>query len=307
MCDVTETCTGTPSAACPTDDAPGKAGTVCRPGSGDICDPTETCTGAPGATCPADTVATAGTTCRAAAGVCDVAETCAGVAGQACPVNAFVADGTGCSDGLFCNGEETCQAGACADRDNPCLSSCDEGTQACLADCPVAPLAGCRTAGKSILLLRDRSPDDKDGLLWKWLNGQATSIVDFGDPSAITDYALCLYAGGSLRADTVVHADAQTWRLLGGKGYSYLSPTGLQGGIQRILLKGKSDAPRSKIYWKGKGAQLADLAPGTLPLASADFPVTVQMISTANTVCFESTFAEADAKRNRADQLKLQH
>jgi hypothetical protein len=29
------------------------------------------------------------------------------------------------------------------------------------------------------------------------------------------------------------------------------------------------------------------------------------MLNTASSVCFESTFDEADAKRNRADQLKL--
>lgn len=307
VCDVAEACTGTPGAACPSDDAPGKAGAVCNPGSGDLCDPAETCTGTPGATCPADTVAPIGTTCRAAAGLCDVAETCAGVADQACPANAFVADGTGCSDGLFCNGAETCQSGVCADRDNPCLSGCDEGTQTCLATCPPTPLAGCRTAGKSQLLLRDKTPDGKDGLLWKWLNGQATGIVDFGDPSTITDTALCVYTGGgaALLLDAVVPADAQSWRLLSGKGYSYLSPTGLADGIQRILLKGNASAARSKIFWKGKGEQLEDLTPGRLPLASADFPVTVQMLNTATAVCFESTFAEADARRNRSDQLKL--
>ena len=306
LCDLTETCTGTPGAACPADDAPGKAGTVCRAGSGDLCDPSETCTGTPGATCPSDTVAASGTTCRAAAGVCDVAETCTGSAGQSCPANGFATDGADCSDGQFCNGVETCQAGACVDNDNPCLSGCDEGTETCLATCPPGPLTGCRTAAKSQLQLRDKTPDDKDGLLWKWLNGQPTSIVDFGDPSTITDTALCIYTGSAaaLLADAVVPADPQSWRLLAGKGYSYLSPTAADG-IQRILLKGNATAPRSKVFWKGKGVQLEDLPPGRLPLASTDFPVTVQMLNTATATCFESTFSAADVKRNRADQLKL--
>jgi hypothetical protein len=306
LCDVSETCSGAPGATCPADDAPGKAGTVCNPGSGDSCDPAETCTGVPGAACPTDTVASAATTCRAAAGVCDIAETCPGVADQPCPADAKVPDGTGCSDGLFCNGAETCQAGVCADHDNPCLAQCDEGTQRCLASCPPAPVAGCRTAAKTLLLLRDKTPDSKDGLLWKWLKGQSTSIVDFGQPDATTDYALCIYraGGAALLTDAVVHRDAQSWRLLSGTGYSYLSPSGAQDGIQRILLKGKPN-DRSKLFWKGKGAALPDLAPGALPLPSADFPVIVQLFNTATGVCFESTFSEADAQRNHADQLKL--
>lgn len=306
VCDLSETCTGTPGAACPANDAPGKAGLVCNAGSGDACDPSETCSGVPGAACPNDSVTAPGTTCRAAAGVCDIAETCSGVADQPCPANALVTDGTGCSDGQFCNGAETCQAGVCVDNDNPCLAVCDEGTQSCLASCPPAPVTGCRTAGKSLLLLRDKTPDDKDALLWKWLNGQTTSIVDFGQPSTTTDYALCIYRASApaLLDSAVVPSDAQTWRLLSGTGYSYLSSTGVQDGIQRILLKGKPNN-RSKAFWKGKGAALPDLAPGSLPLASGDFPVTVQVFNTATNVCFESTFAEADAQRNRADQLKL--
>jgi hypothetical protein len=305
MCDVNETCTGTPGATCPANDAPGKAGTVCRTGSGDVCDPNETCTGTPGAACPTNAVASSGTVCRAAAGACDVAEACSGTIGQTCPVDGFVPDGTGCPDGLFCNGEESCQSGVCTDNDNPCISSCDEGLQTCLATCPPAPLSGCRTAGKSILLLKDKSPDSKDKLLWKWTNGQATSITDFGQPTATTDYALCLYAGGAPIADAVVESDVQRWRLLSGKGYSYIDVSVGQSGIQRILLKGNATADRSKIFWKGKGTGLGDLAPGTLPLASGDFPVTVQMLNTASNACFESVFAESDAKRNRADQLKL--
>ena len=53
-CDTSETCSGVPTAPCPSDDAPINLGVVCRPGSGDVCDVNETCTGVPGQTCPAD-------------------------------------------------------------------------------------------------------------------------------------------------------------------------------------------------------------------------------------------------------------
>ena len=63
------------------------AGTVCRPGSGDVCDPTETCNGS-AKTCPSDVVSPAGTTCRVGSGdSCDLNETCTGVAGAPCPPN----------------------------------------------------------------------------------------------------------------------------------------------------------------------------------------------------------------------------
>ena len=89
--------------------------------------------------------------------------------------------------------------------------------------------------------------------MWKWTNGQATSITDFGQPTATTDYALCLYAGGAPIADAVVESDVQRWRLLSGKGYSYIDASVGQSGIQRILLKGNATADRSKVFWKGKG------------------------------------------------------
>jgi hypothetical protein len=233
-----------------------------------------------------------------------VAESCSGTVGQSCPANGFVPDGTACPDALYCNGEETCLSGVCSDSDNPCLSGCDEGLNACLATCPPAPLSGCRTAAKSLLLLKDKSPDAKDKFLWKWINGQTTSIVDFGQPQTLTDYALCLYAGGASISDVVVQSDPQRWRLLSGKGYSYFDVSAGQDGMQKILLKG-SASNRSKVFWKGRGVGLPDLTPGTLPLASGDFPVTVQMLNTATNVCWESVFAESDVKRNRADQLKL--
>jgi hypothetical protein len=307
VCDAEETCTGTAGAACPADDAPGNAGNVCNPGTGDVCDPDETCTGTPGASCPTDTVSAAGTECRADAGACDVAETCGGTGDVPCPADGFVADGTGCSDGTFCNGQESCQSGACVDNADPCFASCDEGTDTCAAECPAAPLSNCRTSGRSILLLKDKTPDSKDRLLWKWVNGQATMAADFGEPATTTNYALCLYSGttATLIADAEVHADSQTWTFIGGKGYRYLDGTYSQDGIQKILLKGKADADKSKILWKGKGDQLDDLLPGTLPLPPAGFPVTVQAVNNETPVCFESTFAEADVKSNRADQLKL--
>jgi hypothetical protein len=252
-------------------------------------------------------VSSSATICRASAGVCDAAETCTGNADQPCPVDSPAADGTGCSDGSFCNGLETCQSGICTDSADPCFASCDEGTDTCTAECPASPLPSCRTAGRSIFLLRDKSPDSKDRLLWKWVHGQATTLADLGEPPTTTNYALCVYSGASpaLLTDAEVQADSQTWRFLGNKGYRFFDFSLSQDGTQKILLKGNADADRSKILWKGRGDSLTDLPPNTLPLTPADFPVTVQVLNNETAACFESTFQQADVKSNREDQLKL--
>ena len=84
-----------------------------------------------------------------------------------------MADGTSCSDGLACNGEETCQAGACqagtapsCDDDNACTqdscddvlgcqhqqmpegSSCGDGRTCQKGLCLPAPSSGCSTGGR---------------------------------------------------------------------------------------------------------------------------------------------------------------
>ncbi len=57
------------------------------------------------------------------------------------------ADGAACSDGVFCNGAETCQAGDCVDGPDPCPAGyCDEAGQgcwACIADSECADSDPC--------------------------------------------------------------------------------------------------------------------------------------------------------------------
>jgi len=141
LCDVDEVCGGS-SATCPVDGL-SAAGTVCRPVAG-TCDRPETCTGA-SRVCPADFALPAGTACRPADGPCDVGESCDGST-VTCPSDRFAADGTSCSDGMMCNGAETCISGTCAagtpvecDDMNPCTSdACAES-----AGCAFTPVDGC--------------------------------------------------------------------------------------------------------------------------------------------------------------------
>ena len=251
-CDVAETCDGS-SFDCPAIDA--KSTSVCRPSAG-VCDLPDSCDGI-NDDCPVlDAKSTAECRPAAPANPCDVAENCDGVA-NACPANGFQPNSTPCSDGQFCNGAETCQTGICTPGGDPCPEFCDEGSDMCLASsCASSPLAGCRPAGKSLLLIKNKVGDDaKDRLVWKWIKGQATSQIEFADPTTTASYGLCIYDGGSSLIGTMDVPPSPNWTPISDKGYKYLDLTSSQDGAFKIKLKG-STQPKSKALVKGRGVQL---------------------------------------------------
>ena len=292
-CDVAESCDGL------TDDCPTDAflatGVVCRAAAG-ACDVTESCTGS-APDCPADTHSTA--VCRPAAGACDVAELCDG-AQVDCPADANADDGTDCSDGAFCNGSERCAAGACQPGARPCTLLCNEGDDRCETGCLPGPMA-CRTAGNSTLKLANETADDGDRLTWKWSRGDATSQLEFGDPTDTANYAVCLYAGdaGALIGQAVIPASADHWSSLGSKGYRYRNPAGDADGIATVIVSGSTQR-RAKILVKGRGTGLPDPA---LPLAA---PVLVQLVNGDNGQCWGSAFDGASLRTNDAHHLRAQ-
>src|SRR5262249_5070267 len=111
------------AAAC---NGPDPVGTGCNDGT--FCNGTDTCNNAgacsthAGNPCPVNTTdANCSTSCNEAADAC----------------NAPDPPGTGCNDGAFCNGTDTCNAGACSTHagdpcsvnttDANCATSCNEG------------------------------------------------------------------------------------------------------------------------------------------------------------------------------------
>ncbi|MFA6383463.1 MAG: DUF4215 domain-containing protein [Parcubacteria group bacterium] len=132
-CDMAEMCTGS-SAECPADEfAPSTID--CRFSSGP-CDVTESCTGS-GPTCPTDGFAPNTTICRVSAGVCDIADNCSGTSAL-CPADAVAPFGTNCSDGLYCNGVETCNGLGYPAAGTPITcdsgTSCNEDQDQCVAN-----------------------------------------------------------------------------------------------------------------------------------------------------------------------------
>jgi len=208
-------------------------------------------------------------------------------------------DGAGypCPDSTVCNGDETCDgAGTClsgmpltCDDNNLCTQDSCDPISGCVFD--GSPVGGCRTSAKSILILKDKTPDDKDKLVYKWIKGASTDQAEFGVPTGTTDYALCIYTGTgpALIANYAIPASATKWAPISDKGYKYKDKTGAASGITKIILKG-STSNKSKCLVKGKGTGLDD--PDLTQLVD---PVLVQLVNNAaGGACFESTFNASD-------------
>jgi len=144
----------------------------------------------------------------------------------------------------------------------------------------------CRTpavGNKATVVLRDNATDTKDSLVWRWIKGAATMKSEFGDPVNTHDYELCIYAGGTLVANTTIPAggswDDRT------SGYRYSDRTGMAEGIQTIVLRAGTDE-KAYITVRGKGAGL-DM-PNVNMLAS---PLTMQLKREGGTVCWGATYS----------------
>lgn len=193
-----------------------------------------------------------------------------------------------------------------------CNEECDDSspgancTAQCRFICGPAPDPGCRQpaqANKAVLVLKNKSPDTKDGLLWKYVKGAATVTADFGDPLTATGYSLCVY-DSSANAQPLMLAMAPPggtcagkpcWKTIKG-GFKYkdkeLTPDGLQFILEKSGIAGKS-----KLIVKGKGANLGMT---TLPLTT---PVTVQLKrNDTPTTCWQATYSTS--LKNLPEQFK---
>ncbi len=157
------------------------------------------------------------------------------------------------------------------------------------AACATAPAGTCDAATKSKLGLKNRSPDKKDNLTWKFAGGSlATTQADFADPTVATGYRLCLYDGSGLRAQASVAASAGLWSSAGSSGYKYKDRGGAEFGITGIKLK--SGAPgKTKIKVKGKGTVLPD----PLDTTALSGTVTVQLVNENSDACWEAVYGSA--------------
>jgi cysteine-rich repeat protein len=233
--------------------------------------------------------------------------------------------GTGCGNGILTGGEDCddgnleegdcCSSGCqfeppgtqCNDED-PCTNfdACTEGICSGTSE----PSQGCRVlsqTGRSQILLRDRTPDRSDRLIWKWKKGPASSLVDFGDPvNGSTTYSFCVYddIGGefriALRATVPpggTCGNKPCWSSLGDRGFRYKDKQLTPDGIDQIRLRMTSGGQAS-ISLKAKGE---NLEMSTLPLQQ-DTRVVAELKNDEG-VCWAAHY-EAPALRNQTDEFK---
>jgi hypothetical protein len=165
------------------------------------------------------------------------------------------------------------------------------------SSCATSPLMGCRTAGKSLLLIKNKDDSSKDRLVWKWIKGAATTQLDFGNPTTTAHYGLCIYDNTGLRGTMDVPPDSNKWVAISTKGYKYTDKTASQSGAFKIKLKG-GDANKSKALVKGRGLALMD----PIDAMNLTLPVKVQLVNNSNGICFESNFATM--KLNTTEKFK---
>jgi hypothetical protein len=324
-CDGAGSCVGSNPVVCAPLDQCHDAGT-CNPGTGlcsdppsadgspcddaDACTQTDECDGAgacvgenPVICTPLDQCHVAGT-CDSGTGLCDDPQQ---------------TNGTGCDDGNTCTIGDACTSGSCVGSSVTCGDGvvqvgCDEdcdipgGGPNCTTDCHFicgpTPQAGCRApaiAGKASVAVKDKSPDKKDQLNWKYVKGAATTLAEFGDPLTATDYTFCLYDSSAAPQPLILaHAPAggtcgtkPCWKAIKG-GFKYQDKLFTPDGLQQVLLK-SGVATKTKILVKGKGD---DLPMPTLPLTA---PVRVQLKSESG-VCWEATYSTPI--KNLAEQFR---
>ena len=269
-CDVAETCTGT-STACPADvkstapcraaagdcdaaercdgisnvcppDLPAPSGTACRASAGD-CDVAEVCDGT-SKSCPADAKRTG--VCRPATGSCDVAESCDGVS-NACPPDVKAPDGTSCGSGS-CSSGAVCQSGVCSGSSQascgPC-ETCDPESGGCIQAPQPSCLRPLQSRKAQLAFKQSLKGPASDLVTWKWVDGAATAVADFGNPVCSDDYAFCVYdlsqATPSLLFRSTIPAGGTCgkkpcWSANSDKGFKFASSTGNATGVTSLKL-----------------------------------------------------------------------
>jgi hypothetical protein len=169
-----------------------------------------------------------------------------------------------------------------------------------LGPCSGGPRPLCRDAQRNSLALSLGETDARDALVWTWRNGEATAIAEFGDPRTTSEYALCVYAGPAADVVTEIHVppSAAAWQAVR-RGFRYRDSAGTADGVRRMTLK-RASAETAQVALNAKGPSLPAMAIGQ-PLT---FPVVVQLRHTDSTVCFESTFTNADVVRNEPGRFE---
>jgi hypothetical protein len=171
--------------------------------------------------------------------------------------------------------------------------------------CGPAPSGGCRSAtpfGGAQLQIKDQTANAKDQVKWKW-GGQATTIVEYGNPVTTASYVICIY-DSSANPQPLSSRAAPFGGTCSGKPCWTTKPTSAQyadklltpDGVKKVKLKEGLVDGKPKIQVQGAGIYIE---PPTLPLT---LPVTVQVKNTQTGVCWDAVYSTAG--KNDTAQFK---
>lgn len=214
-------------------------------------------------------------------------------------------DGNACTVGDTCDGAGTCVAGSPPDCDdgNFCTRDSCDSTIGCVN--ASAARRVCRTASRSSLVARDRTPDERDALTWRWTRGESTTAGDFADPTATANYGICVYqgSGGSESLRIEIPPDSAAWQTLDGGGYRYKDLQGTTDGVERLLLQPRPEN-KSNIRLEMRGENLPDLSPIIYPSTASTFPLVFQLVNEETGACWQSVFESDDVRIDTATHFR---
>jgi hypothetical protein len=166
--------------------------------------------------------------------------------------------------------------------------------------CPFEPRTDCRgeaKPGRSKLALKNHpTKPRKDTVKWSFKKGVETRPADFGDPTATTDYELCLYLAFDDVCWLFLHPDALAgagW-VAKRNGFQFKARRGEHpDGLRRIRLRwGRDRKTRLKVKGKGEllGLDLPPFPPGA--------EILVQLYNSEGE-CWSTEFGEEPARNDQ--------
>jgi CSLREA domain-containing protein len=210
-------------------------------------------------------------------------------------------EGAACSDGNTCSTGDRCVAGTCTptgeQRCGPCLSCLPEG--GCIAE----PWTGCHQPTESLSgELEIVAKPNRRSIEWSWVEGEATSRDELGNPLADDRYSFCLYDESAAAPRIAFAATTRTdpcgkrscWKPTGKTGFQYSAPT--SDLLRKVVLKSGTEG-KAKVLVTAKGDQLVlPTLPMTLPLRA--------QVQAENGQCWESEFDTRGVKKNDAKHFR---
>jgi hypothetical protein len=150
------------------------------------------------------------------------------------------------------------------------------------------------------LQLSRKSAPEKDALKWKWSKGARTTLAELGDPTATTNYQVCVYDQVGLRFEVTnpaggICAGKPCWKA-GSKGYTYKDKELTPDGGQKLQLK-EGPIGKALIQFSARGVALA------MPDLTTLVPPLIVQIQNGDGLCWEAVYS-APATKQTADQFK---